>query len=487
MTASYFSSALNAAFEAPDPRDAVDRIKDVVARELEETDSRAVVKKTDFFNHSFAPDIVLSWPGENERFVFLKSDTRPDVLREDVEAVRKHSPIVFALDDVADYSPARDGIIRAPQSQEDDTLVADSRGMETLIKSRNTDPVVGLASSAVLQGGRGLLTESEAQTMASSISAGFNGAQTLDVDATRAAVTKISGHFDTRRTSRLLHFLSAVWVGSGGTAANFPGQQDVPGDLDSAALEFLLDLPPIQDVEFWRRIGRTLGLESIARLRLQRNSENLHYLVESNLDVLHAKACRVLERQPELYDDSNESFRWILDREMLCLRGPRSAAYFAGKVDDLKVEPTEGDGILLHELLRRVDSRRVPISELELATPTRTFSYATVHRDDISHDEELVELSRTFSAAARVQSAVATLMGSRPLVCDFPTRTGKGRTASKFPLGVLAPAALSLLTDLSSREQEELQQAVRLYLHDSLRSPGLFEVEELAGDHASED
>lgn len=150
MTTSHFSNALTAAFEAPDPRDAVSRIKDVVARELEETDSRAVVKKTDFFNHTFAPDLVLCWPGENERYVFLKSDTRPDVLRDDVNAVRKHNPIVFALDHVDAYS-TDDVSLR--QSKTDDTLLADSRGMEILIQSRHANPVVGLASSAVLQGG----------------------------------------------------------------------------------------------------------------------------------------------------------------------------------------------------------------------------------------------------------------------------------------------------------------------------------------------
>ncbi|WP_406084989.1 hypothetical protein [Streptomyces virginiae] len=452
------------------------RIKDVVARELEETDSRAVVKKTDFFNHTFAPDLVLCWPGENERYVFLKSDTRPDVLRDDVNAVRKHNPIVFALDHVDAYS-TDDVSLR--QSKTDDTLLADSRGMEILIQSRHANPVVGLASSAVLQGGRGLLTEVEAHAMAESISAGFRGAQTLDVAATGKATDQITGHFDARRTSRLLRFLSAVWIGSGGSAANFPGEHDVTGDLDNSALEFLLDLPPIEDYEFWRRIGRNLLLDSISQLKLKGDSENLQYLVESNLDVLNARACRVVSRSAELGEEGSSSFRWALDREMLSLKGPRNAAYFVSKMDDLRVEPETGDGISLQELLRRSESRRTPISELELATPTRTISYATVHRDDVSHDEELLELSRTFSSAALVQTAVATLLGSRPLVCDFPSRTGKGRTTSKFPLGELVPVALSLLTGLSAGEQSDLQHAMRFYVPEARQVPGLFELEEL--------
>ncbi|GAA2296585.1 hypothetical protein GCM10010234_43440 [Streptomyces hawaiiensis] len=475
MNTSYFGSALNAAFEAPDPRDAVDRIKNVVARELEETDARATIKKTDFFNHSFAPDLVLSWPGEKERFVFLKSDTRPDVLREDVDAVRKHGPIVFALDEVGEY-PSRSDLPQTTSA--DNTLIADSRGMEALIRGRHAEPVVALASSAVLQGGRGLLTEPEAEAMAASISNGFAGAQVLDSASTGAAVHEITGHFDPRRTSRLLRFLSAVWVGSGGSAANFPGTQDVTGDLDNAALEFLLDLPPIEDREFWRRIGRALTLETISQLKPKADSENLQQLVNSNLDVLHARACRIIERQPMLGDDDTQTFKWALERDMLCLKGQHSTAYFAGKVDGLKIDAQEGQGISLGELVSRAEILGIPISELELATPTRTVSYATVNKDDISHDEELLELSRTFSSAALVQSSVATLLGSRPLVCDFLEKTGKARTTSRFPLGVMAPAALCLLTELTSREKEEARQLSEQYVPPHLiDSQTLFEVE----------
>ncbi|WP_160161970.1 hypothetical protein [Streptomyces sp. F-3] len=480
MTSSFFATALLEAFETPDPRDAVSRIKDVVARELEEADSRATIKKTDFFNHTFAPDLVLQWPGENERFVFLKSDTRPEIFREDVEAVRSHNPIVFALDRIAEgYSP----IPRSEQSTtepEDNTLVADSQGMEVLITRRRSAPVVGLATSAVLQGGRGLLTEAEAESMTSSIVAGFSGAQVLDAEATSQAVSKIVGHFDARRTSRLLRFLSAVWVGSGGSLGNFPGQHNVTGDLDSTALSFLLDLPPIEDYEFWRRIGRSLTLDSITQLEFKGSSENLCYLIEANLDALHARACRVVDRQPELGEEVSRSFRWALYKQMLALVGPHKVAYFTSKVDDLKAEPSRGEGISLRQLRDRVDASGVPISELELATPTRTVSYATVNHEDITHDQELMELSRTFSSGALVKSAVATLLGSRQLICDFPTQTGKGRTTSKFPLGLLTRIAFTLLSDPSRTEQEEVLRVTRHYSPSASEQPALFDLEDSA-------
>ncbi len=459
MTVSDFSSALDAAFEAPDPRDAVNRIKVLVAGELEEADSRVTVKKTEFFNHGFAPDLVLTWPNADERFVYLKSDTHPDVLRYDVKSIRKHSPIVFALDQLYPEYVSVD----SAETQEDDTLVADSRGIEVLIDRRRSDPVVGLASSAVLQGGRGLLTESEAKTMAVSVSGGFTGAQRLDANKTGVAVAQITDHFDARRASRLLRLLSAVWVGSGGTPASFPGQQGSFGDLDSAALEFLLELPPIDNYEFWRRIGRSLRLEVVSGLEIEENSQNLQHLVESNLDVLHARACRVVNVQQELGEADEGNFHWSVDRQMLCLRGRRTAAYFASKVDGLIVDPEEQDGISLERLLDRAEARMIPISELELATPTRTVSYATVNRDDVSHDEELMELSRTFSSTAYVQSAVATLMGSRPLVCDLKSRTAKGRTTTRFPIGELVPAAMFLLTDISPEEEQELLYITRHY------------------------
>jgi hypothetical protein len=73
--------------------------------------------------------------------------------------------------------------------------------------------------------------------------------------------------------------LQAVWIGSGGRADLFPDNQiELSAGVDDDALEFLLDLEPIRDYDFWRRIGRTASVAQIGKLSPQHPNENLHFL-----------------------------------------------------------------------------------------------------------------------------------------------------------------------------------------------------------------
>lgn len=62
-----FSAALRHAldFDTPDRR--IDSLKTSVSNFLRSGDPSARVRKTEYFNHTFAPDLVLTWPDENRR------------------------------------------------------------------------------------------------------------------------------------------------------------------------------------------------------------------------------------------------------------------------------------------------------------------------------------------------------------------------------------------------------------------------------------
>ncbi|MEU2732530.1 hypothetical protein ABZ650_32930 [Streptomyces griseoviridis] len=52
------------------------RVKDIVARHLRRMDPGATVTKTEFFNHTHVPDMVLEWPGRPRtprRFIYLRT------------------------------------------------------------------------------------------------------------------------------------------------------------------------------------------------------------------------------------------------------------------------------------------------------------------------------------------------------------------------------------------------------------------------------
>lgn len=479
MSISYAQSVRNA-IDPSDPRRSVHAVKQTVINELRETDSRVSVKSTEYFNHAFAPDLVLRWPQDSgTRRVFLRTDPDPVYLAQDLDIAGSPDAIFFSLapSERATHPQAGDPLHSAALAS--GALLTDAEGLQEFIEYRREAPVVGLASSAILQGGRGLVQRQEAFEVSREISDGFAAAQVLDAPRTRSATQVIGEIFDEVRRDRLTRFLHAVWVGSGGDAANFPADTDVAGPLDDEALAFLLDLDEITDDTFWRRIGRGISLERLSSLVINQPSSNLQRLVSNNLDVLHAKLCRIVLSQPQLWDEQ-AGLRWAIDRGMLALQGDRFTAFLAGRREDLNVRAEDVDGISVSELVERAVRHRISVAQLELSTSRRTLTYGSDRVEDVAHDEELSDFADVLGPTARVNAAIASLPGARNLRCEFNSLTGHGRTAAKFPILELLYTALALMVNLTEEEWDEISAFLSLRSLSHLEhSATLFDSEDL--------
>ncbi|WP_301129715.1 hypothetical protein [Streptomyces cacaoi] len=456
VTRSSYAQSVRSAFDQSNPLGSVEAVKQTVINELRETDSRVAVKSTEYFNHSYAPDLILRWPQEEAtRHLFLRTDPNPSYLAEDLEIARGSNSIFFALASPERRTELENNDTLRSAAHETSSLVTDADGLEEFIDRRREAPVVSLASSAILQGGRGVVQRSEALAVSQGISDGFSAAQVLDVPRTRSAARIVGEVFDEVRSARLTRFLHAVWVGSGGDAASFPAPGDVVGPLDDEALSFLLDLEEIIDDQFWRRIGRSLTLERLGGLTIQQPSPNLQRLVNNNLDVLFAKICRIVSSQSALWEDI-PSLGWSIDRGMLSLQGEQFTAFLAAKKEDLNVSAEDADGISIDQLISRAIKRKISIAELELATTRRTLTYGSDRVEDVTRDAELANFADVLGSSTRVSSAIASISGARNLRCDFKALTAQGRTAARFPVAEILYAAIGLLLDLRESEAERL-------------------------------
>ena len=89
--------ALSAALAHHSWTDTIDGVKSIVTKHLEGLHSGATVRKTVFFNHTFAPDLTLSWEDADaaERQVFLRlpmiSDTSSQASRVTFLSARSYS------------------------------------------------------------------------------------------------------------------------------------------------------------------------------------------------------------------------------------------------------------------------------------------------------------------------------------------------------------------------------------------------------------
>src|SRR5262245_12067356 len=73
-------------------------VKRAVARSLSAVDPGVTIETTDYFNHSFAPDLVLRWerPGQHEeRFVFLRFNDEPEWITEELPRLEHRHPVVY--------------------------------------------------------------------------------------------------------------------------------------------------------------------------------------------------------------------------------------------------------------------------------------------------------------------------------------------------------------------------------------------------------
>jgi len=309
------------------------------------------------------------------------------------------TPIVFGLTATPHDAPEVVQTLRSVATARR-TLVTDPSAVSTFISGRDTTPVLGLFSSSLAQGGRGLVDNEEALTATQVLAAGFTGARNVDADATGDADSLFSSLLDERQTGRMSRFLQAIWVGSGGRLDLFPGPHDLSGDLSDEALQFLLNFDEITDPEFWQRLGRGVSVSQLGTVQVQDPSPNLGHLVQANLDHLWARACAVVADAPHLDENSdNSSFRWLVERKVLALRGEGFTSYVSETAADARSLAGKPDPGLDVNVLRGRAHDSV-LNSLQLGDGRDALRLDSENDTDVAQGERLRALAHSRTRAS---------------------------------------------------------------------------------------
>ncbi len=454
-----YEAEILAALGIESPRNSVAAVKDLVIKEFEALDSRTKCKSTEYFNHTFAPDLVLSWPNDatvNDRYVYLRFNDDIAYLTDGLDRLQGVEPIVFGLTATPHDEPDEIAHLRTTASERR-TLVTDPAAVSTFISRRSTTPVLGLLSTALAQGGRGLVDSDDAQRATDIVADGFTGAREVDADATSGAARLISSLLNERQTGRMSRFLQAVWVGSGGRIDLFPGTQSLVGDITDEALQFLLDFDEINDAEFWQRLGRGVTVKQLCTLHVSDPCINLQHLIRSNIDRLWARACAVVADPARLEEVSDAiPWRWVLERRLLGLRGPDFTAYAAETATEARnaISGNPGPGLEVEDLRTRAVG--TVLNSLRLGDGREALSLNSESDADVVQGERLSTLFAAFGADAKVQEATATLASGQHINLDFRTLTASGVTSTQPLLGDLLVTAVPLLWSLGGQAIQDL-------------------------------
>ncbi|MDX3526006.1 hypothetical protein P1P75_06035 [Streptomyces sp. ID05-39B] len=440
-----------------DPSRNVSSIKNAVIARLEASDQDVQIESTDFFNHTYAPDLVLHWRGEaTSRHVYLRTSDNPEYIREDIAVVAGRNPIIMPLVPLRDSSSSSE---LENESANASTLVATPSSIHEFTEAGIDSPITGLLSHAVLQGGRGLLNEERARSVSSAVDAGFNAAQVSGVEETREAVVAAEELLDPARAGVLTRLLHAVWLGSGAPASAFPGATGITAELDPVSLKLLLDITVSEDPEFWRRIGSGITLEKLCELEVSRESDGLQYLIEASIDRLRAKSCRVSGIKSNDLDSLH--FRWFVSTGLLGFETRNYVTHFspasASAMDSIeRPDPIPPHlGLLIH----RAKTSDINLDEITIESDDgRRIDYRAPTGTAIWRDTVLEQLANVLGTkrSSAVSAVVPLPGGARHLKCDLESLTASGRTGAKFYLSEMIQFALPLLRDLSRTESDQL-------------------------------
>jgi hypothetical protein len=444
--------AIRQAFEQSDPIARVEAVKTAVCRFLAGADRSVEVRKTDYFNHTIVPDLLIRWPREQrERQVFLRPNPDPAWLAEDLRWITGVKPIMVALNGTED-APFAPTEALGTAALAGDTLIADTAALEEV--GTGTDPGSSLLSHALLRGGRGALDVGAARHANAVASHGFEAAQQLVEQPTQAAAELLQELLVPDQAQRATRVLQALWEGHGGSPTTFPATAPAQaGPLTGEDVELLLGTVETTDMAFWRRIGRDLTLPLIGSLELDDPSANLRQLVTANVGRLAARAVRVLSEPLRIGEP--DQLRWMVTRSCLVLRSPEWAAYFATDSQGLP-EPKQRPGIDLRLVRDRARRRGLTVAGVEVARPDVEISVKSTVHASVVDLQDVADLEARGQAV--VHAALVPLSQTRQLHCDFTTGMAGTQTRATASIAELGRVALGLLVELDEPTWRAVQQ-----------------------------
>jgi hypothetical protein len=447
---------LEDALRDPDPRTGIARAKLLIRNRLQETEPKAEIRETEYFDHSFAPDLLLRPPGGgsgSERWVFLRTTSDPAELADDLEVVPQGGTLFVSLD--AFPRGRREPFQKLDRaSSQYGSLVIDAPALDQVSDSRVRQTSTALMARALVAAGRGALGEAEAHDVLESFSAGVGAAINGDPEPTRIAVERASRQLATPEASQVVSFLGALWEGGGRSRVEFPGVLGA-GGLGGAGLAILLDGPDLPNDPLWQRLAERTVIDDIVGA-VSGSPDNLQRLLKGGIDKIKAHVCLVDREESALWDDT-PPWHWTVRGGRLGLQGPGFTAYVAAKRDELPAREVAREAIDLAELRARARRFGITLREIRMRTPHRTVGYDSPSGDDIVNDRELDEIGVALGdhSVAHVETQV---FADQRLACDLLDGTaGMVSPRTQVPVGRIVGAAIRLLEPLTDTEAERLR------------------------------
>ncbi|MET7795951.1 hypothetical protein [Streptomyces decoyicus] len=455
------NSQIQNALHQPSPEIAIRDVKHVMARELQALDPKTQIKSTDYFNHTFVPDFVLTWGSGSERptrDVYLRFNVDEPLIQRDLLSLREESPAFISISG----SSAHSGQAEMIAAEYEDCLLSSASTLEKISSEASRTPVTQMLKSSLLQGGKGYLVGESANEVQRAVSRADSALTNLNAAEVDKTVRVMNNHFARGFSARIERVMQVLWVSQGGEVSEFPGTLESrtalsPDELIEI-LPFLLSLEEISSIEFWRNLGESLSLGILQGLESWPANSNLNLLVNANLDRIKTKGVALDRIEFDLFDDPGAPPYWHIQESQLRMRCSEIDLRF---VDDRRKTAHRSDvgrAPQWLEIEHRLD--RYGIEGIEFTSPGSKTHIKSSTTDGLRDSTDMSALSRALGKLARVISVELRLPNSRDNVeIDFDRSVVD---AVGVPLGphLLAYLGLDLLYQSSQKTLEDLSAFV---------------------------
>ncbi|RPK75701.1 hypothetical protein EES45_24755 [Streptomyces sp. ADI97-07] len=444
------------------PEAAMRDVKHVVARELQALDPKTEIKTTDYFNHTFIPDFVLTWGSGGQRptrDIYLRFSVDAPLIQRDLKSLHEESPAFIAISG-AERHP--DDNSDSAAYEYDDCLLSSTAALESISRENSRTPVTQMIKASLLQGGKGYLVGDSAAEVQRAVSRADTALARLDGSEVSASVRAMNDYLSPAFSSRIERVMQVMWVSQGGDAERFPGTRETISALSSGELTqilpFLLTLEDVTSNDFWRNLGENLAIGHLQELEHWRGSMNLDLLVNANLDRISARGAAVDHLQPDLFDDLDRSPYWEVTDSHLHLRCGEVDFKFVDDRRKISHRTEMGIAPRWFEIEYRLD--RYGIEGLEFTSPGSKTRIRSSTTEGLPESMDMQALSEALGEMARVMAVELRWPRSRHNIeIDFDGSTVESVGAALSP-HILAYVGLDLLGQVSPGKLIDFQQFV---------------------------
>ncbi len=416
------SAVRDAVIEALSEREmvlATARIKNAICDELARADSAATLHQTEYFNHTYLPDIVMEWLEDHYREVFLRFSSTQR-LEADVDRIGQSGPIIFDLtvdgernEDEGTIAP-QEALKRAP-----DLLLTDAKATDQIRPDRTENMLEHLVTSSVFRAAHGWLDAVTVQRTVTAAKDGFYGAIAGDRKLVGDALEVIRPIFGLEIEQRVGRTLQLLWW-VGGSEHEFPislsDDLELNGHDTQEFLRVVFDKDhPVGDERFWPRLADRLDFDTLVGVGTVKDSQKLNSLMAAysgRVELSHA-AVDFKDRPMPPFDE----YSWELDDGFVCLSGPDWDCRMTPHGN--RFSQRRGEGPLLSLDEASVRSRDFRVEEATFDETSRQVSLRRKAAESgASSILSLQELADGFEPSAQVRR-LTVLSGNSRLTADF--------------------------------------------------------------------